>query len=177
VCTTWGRKGKHFYLLNVYRKKLEFPSLVRAVLELQQEFGARVVLVEDAASGVQLAQQLNDQGLYCIKAVKPQGNKVMRMHAQSTVIENGFVYVPRDSHWLDAYLHELTTFPASKYSDQVDSTSQALAWMGTVAAVDPELMTKLLREENERLEREVQRRWDEWEAPLGDIRHDSPWSH
>jgi hypothetical protein len=27
------------------------------------------------------------------------------------------------------YLHELSTFPKSKYDDQVDSTSQALEWL------------------------------------------------
>lgn len=99
-----------------------------------------MILVEEAASGVQLAQQLRENDIRSVKAVKPEGDKVMRMHASSPVIENGFVWAPRKAHWLDAYLHELTTFPASKRSDQVDSTSQALAWMGTRAAVDPEAL-------------------------------------
>jgi hypothetical protein len=30
--------------------------------------------------------------------------------------------------WLAAYIHELTTFPSSKYDDQVDSIAQALHW-------------------------------------------------
>ena len=30
--------------------------------------------------------------------------------------------------WLSEYLHELTSFPKSKYDDQADSTSQALDW-------------------------------------------------
>jgi hypothetical protein len=84
--------------------------------------------------------------------VKPEGDKVMRLHASSTVIENGFVWVLREAHWLDAYLHELTTFPASKHSDQVDSTSQALAWMGTAAALDPEALEIALRESAEFVE-------------------------
>ena len=33
VCTTWGVKGPTFYLLNVFRKKLAFPDLKRAVSE------------------------------------------------------------------------------------------------------------------------------------------------
>jgi predicted phage terminase large subunit-like protein len=162
VCTTWGRKSKRLYLLNVYRKQLDFPSLVRAAIALQQQFNPAVILIEDAASGVQLGQQLRDHGFMSVKAVKPEGDKVMRMHAQSTVIENGFVHVPEKAHWLDAYLHELTTFPASKHSDQVDSTSQALAWMGARPAIDPELLSKLMREENERLERESLVRQIDW---------------
>jgi hypothetical protein len=34
VCTTWGLKGQHMYLLDVYRRKVEFPDLKRAVREL-----------------------------------------------------------------------------------------------------------------------------------------------
>jgi hypothetical protein len=55
------------------------------------------------------------------------------MSAKSTTffatIENGFVYVLNDAHWLAEYLFEMMTFPNSKHDDQVDSTSQALAWM------------------------------------------------
>ena len=43
-------------------------------------------------------------------------------------MENGFVCLPREAHWLAEYLHELTTFPNGKHDDQVDSTSQALGW-------------------------------------------------
>ncbi len=53
----------------------------------------------------------------------------MRLDAQTGVIENGFVYIPLEAHWLAEYLHELSTFPKSKYDDQVDSTSQALEWL------------------------------------------------
>ena len=33
--------------------------------------------------------------------------------------------------WLLEYLAEMTSFPRAKHSDQVDSTSQALAWIKT----------------------------------------------
>ena len=52
VCTTWGIKGKNLYLLNVLRKRLEYPALKRAVREQQSLFHANVVLIEDKASGV-----------------------------------------------------------------------------------------------------------------------------
>jgi phage terminase large subunit-like protein len=31
VCTTWGVKGKNLFLLSVFRRRLEFPALKRAV--------------------------------------------------------------------------------------------------------------------------------------------------
>jgi phage terminase large subunit-like protein len=33
VCTTWGVKGKELFLLAVFRQKLEYPALKRAVRE------------------------------------------------------------------------------------------------------------------------------------------------
>jgi predicted phage terminase large subunit-like protein len=129
VCTTWGLKGKDIYILHVLRKRLAYPDLKRAVREQYQAFGAGVVLIEDKASGTQLIQELTQEGLYAVTAYKPKDEKRMRMHAQTAMIENGFVYLPEADHWLPEYLHELTTFPFGKYDDQVDSTSQALDWI------------------------------------------------
>ena len=42
VCTTWGLKGQDFYLLNVFRKKLGFPELKRAVAEQNELFRPQV---------------------------------------------------------------------------------------------------------------------------------------
>ena len=47
-------------------------------------------------------------------------DKVMRLHAQTTLIENGFVRIPEDAPWLAEYLHELTVFPNGKHDDQVE---------------------------------------------------------
>jgi predicted phage terminase large subunit-like protein len=128
VCTTWGVKGPNFYLLNVLRKKLDFPGLKRAVREQSDLFGPTAILIEDKASGTQLIQDLIEAGVSRVTRYKPDGDKTMRLHAQTATIENGFVYLPETAHWLADYLHELTMFPAGRYDDQVDSTAQALAW-------------------------------------------------
>ena len=52
----------------------------------------------------------------------------MRMHAQTAMIENGFVSLPGEAPWLVEYLHEMSVFPNGKHNDQVDSTSQFLDW-------------------------------------------------
>jgi hypothetical protein len=53
----------------------------------------------------------------------------MRMHAQTAMIENGFVSIPQSAPWLAEYLHEMTVFPSGKHDDQVDSTAQFLEWL------------------------------------------------
>jgi hypothetical protein len=57
------------------------------------------------------------------------GDKVMRLRAQTAKIEGGFVIFPEEAPWLDTYLRELLSFPNSKNDDQVDSTVYALAWI------------------------------------------------
>ena len=84
---------------------------------------AEVVLIEDRASGTQLIQELTNEGLYAVKGYAPEGDKVMRLHAQTAMIEIGFVHLPREAPWLAEYLHELTTFPNAKHDDQADSTA------------------------------------------------------
>jgi predicted phage terminase large subunit-like protein len=131
VCTTWGVKDKHLYLLNVYRKRVGYPELKRAVREQAEAFGASTVLVEDKASGTQLIQELVNDGVHAIKKYEPTLDKIMRMHSVTSTIENGFVHLPDKAAWLGEYLHELTTFPKGKNDDQADSTSQALDWFKT----------------------------------------------
>ena len=85
-------------------------------------------MIEDKASGTQLIQELTREGLYAVTRYKPQFDKVMRMHAQTAMIENGFVRVPEKAPWLVEYLNEMTVFPNGRHDDQVDSTAQMLDW-------------------------------------------------
>src|SRR5437868_5451775 len=128
VCTTWGVKGKDLFLLAVFRRRLEYPALKRAVREQQSLFHATVVLIEDKASGTQLIQELIIDGCHGVTRYQPTEEKTMRLHAQPTIIENGFVHIPDPAPWRAEYLHEMTVFPKGKHDDQVDSTAQFLDW-------------------------------------------------
>jgi predicted phage terminase large subunit-like protein len=128
VCTTWGVKEKHYWLLNVFRKRLEYPDLKRAVREQAKLYGANSVVIENHGSGVQLIQELLREGMSGVTRYEPKGDKVIRMDAQSAAIEGGLVHLPTQAHWLEDYLHELMVFPKGRHDDQVDSTSQALDW-------------------------------------------------
>ncbi len=117
VCTTWGLEGANFYLLNVLRNKLSYPELKRAVVEQDGLFHPQAIVIEDKASETQLIQDLIDAGLSHVARYVPHGDKVIRLHAQSAVIENGFVFLPHEAPWLADYLGELTTFPAGRHDD------------------------------------------------------------
>ena len=167
VCTTWGIKGKNLYLLRVLRKRLEYPALKRAVREQQCLYDANVVLIEDKASGTQLIQELIADGFHRVTRYKPDCDKIMRLHAQTGLIENGFVYIPQAAPWLAEYLHEMTVFPKGKHDDQVDSTAQFLDWFKKPFAGQG--IFEYYRLEFEKLQRqsETSETWVRLRAPPG----------
>lgn len=128
VCTSWGVKKEHLYLLHVYRKRVGFPDLKRAVCEQAAAIGAKTILIEDRASGTQLIQELISEGIHSIQGYYSGMNKTMRMSSACSTIENGFVHLPEKAEWLPDFIREMVTFPNAKFDDQVDSTSQALDW-------------------------------------------------
>jgi predicted phage terminase large subunit-like protein len=128
VCTTWGIKDRQLYLLDVFRQKLDFPELKRSIRELANRHQAKIVIIEDKASGTSLLQELRaDNFSIAQPAPKLDGDKVMRLRAQTAKIDGGVLF-PKEAPWLDTYLRELLGFPNSTYDDQVDSTVFALAW-------------------------------------------------
>lgn len=128
ACTTWGVDGDLYYLMDVFRKRLNYPDLKRAVIAHAERFGATEILIEDKSSGTQLIQDLmNERMLKVVEYKPPPGaDKVMRLHSYSDRFENGRVFLPVDAPWLDEYIVELIGFPGMKHDDQVDSTTQAL---------------------------------------------------
>jgi predicted phage terminase large subunit-like protein len=111
VCTTWGVKGKHLFLIGLFRRRLEYPALKRAVREQQTLFNASVVLIEDKASGTQLIQDLIAESCHGVTRYQPTDEKTMRMHAQTAVIENGFVHLPETARGLP---NTFTSSPCSR---------------------------------------------------------------
>jgi predicted phage terminase large subunit-like protein len=126
VCTTWivSRK-KQWYLIDVWRDRVDYPTLMGAVQTLAERWNARRVLVEDASSGTALVQELRGT-VSGIIAVKPDGDKVSRMAVASAKFEAGQVLLPEQAPWLADLEAELFVFPGSRHDDQCDSISQAL---------------------------------------------------
>ena len=61
-------------------------------------------------------------------AIKPKGDKVMRMHAHTATMEARKVLLPKDAPWLDDFRCEVLAFPNGKHDDQVDALSQLMTW-------------------------------------------------
>ncbi len=126
VCTTWGVLNQYLYLIDVYRQKPEFPELNEVALNLAQDFGAHVILIEGASSGHSLRQNLRSVLNAKVIKIRPVSDKEMRLYSVSHMFENGRVLLPRDAPWLDRFERELLGFPGVHDKDQVDSVSQFL---------------------------------------------------
>lgn len=128
VCTTWLMRNADYYLLDVLRERLEFPDLRRRILTHAETHRATSVLIEDASSGASLIQDLRHEGKLRPIPIRAERDKIVRLEAQSAVIEAGHVLLPEAAPWLDDFQLEVLSFPHGRHDDQVDSVSQFLGW-------------------------------------------------
>ncbi|MEO6114164.1 MAG: phage terminase large subunit [Sphingomicrobium sp.] len=126
VCTTWGFRARKWYLLDVFRRRLDYPDLRAAVIRLQESWQADKVIIEDACSGKSLWQDLRASGPFRPLMTKPWNSKEERFVGTLGEVEAGNILLPTDAPWLDAFRAELKAFPNGAYNDQVDSFSQAV---------------------------------------------------
>jgi predicted phage terminase large subunit-like protein len=133
VCTTWGMKktqfGNNYYLIDVWRDKAEYPELKSKFIALQNHYNPSVILVEDKASGQSLLQELRNIGNQKLKAIKVDSDKETRMHAITSLFEQGSVLFPENSNFMDFVLDELLQFPNGAHDDVCDSITQYLNYM------------------------------------------------
>jgi predicted phage terminase large subunit-like protein len=126
VCITFLVYEANYYVLDVFRDRLEFPELRAKAEDLARRYKPDRVVVEDSAFGQALVDELKKSGYRAIH-FRPEGNKVARMSVQTVKIENGQVFLPTQAAWLDDFEAELFAFPNAPHDDQVDALSQALA--------------------------------------------------
>ncbi|MDR2078065.1 MAG: phage terminase large subunit [Rickettsiales bacterium] len=129
VCTVWGEQENKYYLLDVFRKWLEYPELKRSSIELLNRWKPNYVLIEDKASGQSLIQDLRRSYGYNIIPVKATRDKITRFAAVTPLFEGGAVFLKKNDAWLFDYKYEILNFPRGVHDDQVDSTSQFLDWI------------------------------------------------
>jgi predicted phage terminase large subunit-like protein len=130
VCVVLQVRDETVHVLDVVRERLEYPDLRRKVIELHKHWryvcNDYALLIENKGSGMSLIQDLEDEEDIHAVSVDPEGDKVMRMNAQTARLEAGSVFLPRQAPWLDEFRREALAFPAGRYSDQVDAFSQGL---------------------------------------------------
>lgn len=142
----WCRNGANRYLVSQQRGRWTFTMSIAAMgrWAITDDPGISLCghlvhtrLVEDAANGAAIMDVLREK-ISGIKAIQATVSKVARARAVSPEIESGNVYLPHPSdpgnEWVHDLLSELRNFPNDAADDQVDSMTQALAFLHGVGA-------------------------------------------
>lgn len=127
VIATWATDGRFFYLVDIWRQRVEYPDLKRAVLDQAAKHQPRAIYVEDAGPGQSLIQELIRETGLPILARKPKGTKASRVAGISGLLEAGKVLLPEGASFLEAWIEEHVGFQSgATHDDQVDTTVLAL---------------------------------------------------
>lgn len=126
ACTTWGMTEYGFYLLSFWRDRVEFPELKKRMQWLAQEWKPNVIVIEDAASGQSLIQEMQRMTALPIIPVKVDKDKESRARAVTPLIEAGKVFLPESAPGINDFVDEFAAFPNGTHDDWVDSTTLAL---------------------------------------------------
>lgn len=138
VCTTWAVGTNCYYIIDMWRGRVEFPELKRKCKELFEINRANEVLIEDKASGQSLIQEMQRETRIPIKPIKVDRDKTARVHAITVLIEAGKVLLPNDAGWTKHLVLECGDFPNGEFDDVVDSVSQFLNYVKNGLSISTE---------------------------------------
>jgi predicted phage terminase large subunit-like protein len=136
ACAAWASDSRgNAYLVNVWRKRVEFPELIQMGAMAWQwaceRFPSMAIplVPEDKASGqsaIQVWKRENDIPVIAY-AVKATESKISRAEAITPYVEGGRVFIPEFAPWLDDWLDEHDRFPTGTHDDQVDTTTMGVS--------------------------------------------------
>lgn len=132
VCTTWGAKGSgDWYLLDVFRQRLDYRDLKLRIIEMRRRWKADKVIIEHASSGIMLVRELTREGALPKPPISynPRHDKVLRFESQIARLQDRNFHVPEQAAWLADFKRECLAFPNGRHDDQVDSMTQFLDLM------------------------------------------------
>lgn len=134
VGTVWCQAAGYIYLVDMIRGRWGFVNTLRNTLSLAEKYKSyRGLLIEAKANGDAIIDALSasKHGKKIIEINPGRTTKVERAFACTPLLENGVVLFPEvEPHWWNDYYKELLHFPNAKHDDIVDSTTQALLYMG-----------------------------------------------
>ena len=137
VGMTWGFRDKKWHLLDLVRKRFDFPDLKNKVAFEARRWKADLVLIENLGPGMSLLQQFrHERSPLRFQGVSATRGKEERVEAETARLQLGNYLVPANASWLEALRRELHSFPNDRHDDQVDSLIQFVHWSATPRGQD-----------------------------------------
>lgn len=131
VCITAGRFQGNIYILDVLRRKMEWPELLRESRRLYKHHRPRAVLIEDAASGQSLLQSLRldvQPMIPVIPSRRGDSDTEAFVKSKTSWIQGRRVWLPKGVEWTQTFVNECASFPKGK-DDQVLALAHLLKYV------------------------------------------------
>jgi predicted phage terminase large subunit-like protein len=133
VGQVWKKRGANFYLIDQWRKRVDFAECIPAMLSMKGKYPeSSAILIEDAANGPAIISQL-EMRIPGIIPIKPMGAKIARAQAIAPFAEAGNIHLPDPvtNDWVHDFIEECASFKGAtgETNDQVDALSQAITWL------------------------------------------------
>ena len=125
-------------LMNAWEEKLQLHDLVLKVADTCRKMKVDRLLIENKATGITVAQELQrlfaHEG-FAVQLVDPKSqDKTARLYSVHHIFAEGLVSAP-DRSWADKVITQCASFPKGKHDDLVDTTSQALRYLRTTGLI------------------------------------------
>jgi len=117
VCGTWVRTEQRYYLVDVFRRWLNYPEGKENVLNLYEKYKPVAVVIEDKSTGSSLIQELQRETMLPVLPFLPEGDKITRFFVETPAIESGRVYIKTVADWRTDFDTEIRNFPNSTTKD------------------------------------------------------------
>lgn len=138
VIATLATDRKDIYVADIWAGRAKYTDLRRIVIENYGKHRPRLLVVEEAASGFALVDELRRSTGIPIKGVPPgRDSKEARADSVTNSFEAGRVKFPRNAGWMGDLLGEFLRFPYGRHDDIVDAVVLGVAQIRLlIAAAD-----------------------------------------
>lgn len=140
VIQVWGKLNGKYYLIDQFRKRVNYPELELAVTGMFSKHKPSAIYIEDKVNGTAVIQTLRRNTGLPVIALKAKGTKMSRVQSILGVLESGKVHLPNNVDWVSEVLKEWSGFPNTAHDDTVDCMAYALELLcyrdGAVATKD-----------------------------------------
>ena len=123
ACVTLGCTKSRYYVIDVWKDRIEFPEVTRQVELLRDRWNATRVHVEGggSASGKATTQTVKRETNVPVFETPTITDKVARAELISPNQESGLIYFFEGEEWTSKFIDNCANFPALKFDDDVDA--------------------------------------------------------
>jgi predicted phage terminase large subunit-like protein len=124
----WGKRSADYYLLYDETARMTAKSTLARIETIARMYQGCTVVVEKAANGYFIIQELQNKLSTYGFDPKKYGGKEVRAEMVAPLWENGNVYIADTIYNRTKYIVEILNFPNCEYVDRVDAMAQALLY-------------------------------------------------